>query len=493
MSARPPGAQRARGAAARVDAAELAVEQEQPEQHARVKLLAGDELGGGPDAAHGDARDGRLVQADGHAALVAAGEKDAPPLVAVHAVLARHGLGHAVGAGGTQQPPVLLGDVARDVVPALEEARLGDVGAHEGELLGVEHRLHGLGAEHREQRVGRDGPGAEAAHHAGQPAARGLDEGAGAVAGLLEHLAHQGAAVDAGHGALGVHEAALAVAALLDAQVADVHKARVDALVGEALDEVGELALRGALGVVHDAHRRALRAADALAGVGPGAVGLAQGRHHAVGDVEGLHALVALREAAVALGELNGARHVHRRGHAHRAVGGDAAEAHVAGRGVKERVQAHEGEEPLVAGGHERELLDLGGQAEQRAEGGVVEVAARDLVEDAAHGLGGVAQDVDLGVAEHDRRERPGARPVALGGGVRAGEVGAARRPPLGVAVKVADDAAELVPERAAAQVSHGHSPIPRAPRGGRGAPCSRHCRCWRLRTANTSAKAPDM
>ena len=115
------------------------------------------------------------------------------------------------------------------------------MGADEGELLVVEHVLHGIGGEHGEKGVGGDGPRPEAADHAGKAATGRLDEGVGALAGLLEHLGEEHATVDAADGTLGVDEATVA-ARLLDAQVADVDEAREDALVGKALDDVGELA-----------------------------------------------------------------------------------------------------------------------------------------------------------------------------------------------------------------------------------------------------------
>ena len=214
--------------------------------------------------------------------------RDAPPVVAGLAVPTGDGATRdsGVGPGGARHPEVLVGEVGREVGIRVELVRLDHVGAHEGDLHRVEHRLDGVGAQDREERGRRDRPRAEATDHAGKAAAGGFHEGVGALAGLLEHLAHEGAAVDAGDGALGVNEAARA-GRLLDAQVADVDEAREDALLRQALDDVGELALGGALRVVHDAHDRAVGVVGAGVGVGPGGVGLAQGGDDAVGDVEG--------------------------------------------------------------------------------------------------------------------------------------------------------------------------------------------------------------
>ena len=290
-----------------------------------------------------------------------------------------------------------------------------------------------------------------------------LHESVDALAGLLEHLRQQDAAVDAGDGALRVHETPLA-GGLLDAQVADVHEAREHALVRETGDDVGELTGGGALGVVHDAHGGALGVAGPRVGVGPRGVGLAQGVHDAGRHVEGLDPGVRLGEATVRLGELHGSRDLDGGAHAERAVRCHAGEGEVAGLLVEEDVDARERDGLLVARGDERERLQLGGQAEARAEVRVVAVAPRDLVEDATHGLGRLAQDAHLDGGEHLGRERPGRRALTVRDGMRGGEVGRRGVTAGRVTPQLCQDAQVLLRKRTAAKVAHDP---PRSPVAG--------------------------
>ena len=216
----------------------------------------------------------------------------------------------------------------------------------------------------------------------------------------------------------------------------------------------------------------------ARVGVRPGLVGLSQRVDHAARDVEGLDAGVELGEAAVRLGELDRARHLHGGGHAERAVGRGADEREVPGLLVKEHVHAGEGDVAVVSGGDERELLQLGRQAEAGAQVGVRAEARRNLLEDAAERLCRLAQDAQLRAREDLGRERPGRGALAVCHGVGGGEVGRGEGAALGVSVKVAQDAEVLVLERAAAEVAHGFlvSVLSQHARHAQHA----HCRCWR-------------
>ena len=190
-------------------------------------------------------------------------------------------------------------------------------------------------------------------------------------------------------------------------------------------------------------------------GVGPGHVGLAQRVDHAARDVKGLDAGVALGKAAVGLGELRRTRHLHGGGHAERAVGGHAGQREVAGPLVKEDVHARERDEPVVAGGDEGQRLQLGGQAKAGAEVGVVKVAGRDLLKDATHGLGRLAQDAQLGAREDLGREGPGRGALAVCHGMGGGEVGGREPASLGVTVEVTEEVEVLVLELTTAKVAH--------------------------------------
>lgn len=121
--------------------------------------------------------------------------------------------------------------------------------------------------------------------------------------------------------------------------------------------------------------------------------------------------MMALGKAAIRLGELNGAGHVHGGRHAHGAVRGNTGKREVPRLLVKEDVKAGEGDELVIARGHERKLLDLLGKPEEGAEVRVLEVALGDLLENAAHGLGGLGEnpssELPRILGERDQVEEP--------------------------------------------------------------------------------------
>ena len=123
-----------------------------------------------------------------------------------------------------------------------------------------------------------------------------------------------------------------------------------------------------------------------------------------------------LGEGAVSGGPLLGAGDLDGRGQAGEAVDRDAADLKRAGAAVEVNVDAGERHERLIAGRNEGELLDLGGEPEAGAEGGILEVERSDLVHHGAEGLGRRGEDLLLAGAEDQRGGGPGKGAAAMGG-----------------------------------------------------------------------------
>ena len=194
--------------------------------------------------------------------------------------------------------------------------------------------------------------------------------------------------------------------------------------------------------------------ASKAVGVCPARVGVAKGIDCLAHQVVRLDRWVLLGELAIGLGRLNGASDLNRRGHARRTVSVELAELVVAGLLVKEDVNASDGDQLLVAGGNERELLKLWREAKERTELGVAQVFGGDLVHDATHGLCRVTEKVNLGGVKDLRRHCPGHGPTVVER-VRGEKVPITSLPALDVSGKVACGREELVLKRTSVKASH--------------------------------------